>query len=213
MKINAHLLTPKVKKLFKYLSEQKWISEFYLAGGTAVALLFGHRISNDLDFFTNQEFNPHAIISKLDKYGKWEELKTAEDTINGIINGVKISFFKIPYPFIRNPYNFGNIKIANEIDLGLMKLLAISDRGTKRDFIDLYILTGKVVSLADFLELFPEKFGKWKYNLPHVIKSLGYFREAENQKKPHMYVDLDWETVKKFFSEQQKLLAGKFLME
>ena len=96
------------------------------------------------------------------------------------------------------------------LDLALMKILAISDRGTKRDFIDLYFLCKHVRSLNEFLVLFQKKFGKYDFNIQHIIKSLTYFNDADKGEMPKMYVNIEWQEVKKFFLNQRLTLAQKF---
>lgn len=87
-----------------------------------------------------------------------------------------------------------------------MKIAAISDRGTKRDFIDLYFIIKmeKVLSLDEILRLYDKKFGLLKQNKIHILKSLCYFDDAEQEPMPKMLKDVSWKEVKKFFEEEIK---------
>ena len=199
-----------VRNLLEKLSAQSFIKNFYLAGGTAVALFFKHRRSDDLDFFSDQSFRQVSLIMNLKKAGKFENLKSAEDTLIGKLAGIKVSFFTLPYKLLERPLQHKNLRIATLVDLALMKILAVADRGTKRDFIDLYFLCSNVKPLDEFLILFQKKFGTYDFNIQHIIKSLTYFNDANKGEMPEMYIDIKWDHVKRFFLRERLSLAKKF---
>lgn len=201
----------KTRALLEKLSDQKFIKKFYLAGGTAIALFLGHRRSDDLDFFSEQEFNSPILIKNIKKIGKFEGMKTAENTLMGALDGIKISFFALPYKLLESPAEYKNLFVAQLEDLATMKILAISDRGTKRDFIDLYFLCQRIMPLEEFLRLFQKKFGKYDYNIYHIIASLSYFNDAEKEEMPEMFTEVNWKKVKQFFQNEKLKLARKFL--
>lgn len=211
MNLTVDNLPPRTRNLLEKISKRKFIGKFYLAGGTAAAIFFGHRRSDDLDFFSEQEFNTPMVIKNLKNIGRFEGLKTAENTLAGRLAGIKISFFTLPYKLLEKPLTYNNLSVARIDDLATMKILAISGRGTKRDFIDLYFLCQNVRPLEDFLLLFQKKFGKYDYNMYHIIKSLSYFEDAEKDEMPEMYTEIDWEKLKQFFVNEKLKLARKFL--
>lgn len=211
MNINLDFLPSKNKNLLEGLADSGFIKKFYLAGGSAVALFFNHRRSNDLDFFSEKEFYTPILIKNLKKIGKFEAAKSPENTLIGNLDDIKISFFTLPYGLIEVPAKYKNLSIAKPLDLATMKILAISHRGTKRDFIDLYFLCQRIKPLDELLYLFQKKFGKYDYNIYHILKSLTYFENAENEKMPKMYISIDWERVKKFFEQEKPKLAKQFL--
>jgi predicted nucleotidyltransferase component of viral defense system len=138
-----HETTINIEQLdvLKSLSEiQNLTDKFYLAGGTALALRIGHRKSFDLDFFTFNNFDSDffANLIKLDFKGVVQSF--SEDTVNGSIKKMGISFFKYPYKLIRETDRFYNIELASLADLTAMKLSAIIKQSTKRDFFDIYEL-------------------------------------------------------------------------
>jgi hypothetical protein len=102
--------------------------------------------------------------------------------------------------------------IADWRDIAAMKLVALSQRGTKKDFVDLFFLLRDKLTLADFKTLVEQKFTGIRYNWTHIIRSLGYFEEAENDPMPLMATskeirDLtlrEWREIKQFFKELQK---------
>jgi hypothetical protein len=82
-----------------------------------------------------------------------------------------------------------------------MKISAIASRGTKRDFVDLYFLAHEY-GLKQLLGWFTRKFSQTNYSMPHILKSLSYFEEAEQDPMPHMLMSLSWEEVKQFFARE-----------
>ena len=151
---NLKILPSKTKNLLEALSKKSFIKNFYLAGGTALVLGFAHRVSNDLDFFSEQKFNNNSLKKEIKKIGKWEAGVEIENTLIGYLDGIKSSFFYLPYKLIEEPRYFNNLRIAGLADIALMKILAISQRAAKRDFVDLYVLSNEFMPLIDLIKLF-----------------------------------------------------------
>lgn len=192
------------------LGRKRWTSSFYLAGGTACSLYFGHRFSFDLDFFTQNPFNPKIITGRLKSLGKLTVDQDSEGTFLGSLNDIKISFFIYPYPPLFKPEIFQNVAVADLRDIACMKIDAISTRGTKRDFIDLFFICKKYKLLTLF-GFFEKKYRGVDYNLFHLVKSLSYFTNAQEQEVPQMIEKISWEEVKKFFIEETRSLTKKLL--
>lgn len=191
------------------LSRLDFVSRYFLAGGTACALYLGHRLSFDLDWFSEHPVEPRIIVSKLKNLGKLEVLQNDEGTFNGSFNDVKLSFFIYPYPLLFPLKDYQGIKIADIKDIACMKLDAISRRGTKRDFIDLYFIC-KDYGLTYLLELYKKKFAKFNVPTWHVVKSLDYFNDAEENDLPEMLQPVNWQQVKHFFTGETNRLAKKW---
>ena len=193
-------------RLFEILSEQEWMNPFYLAGGTALALQIGHRRSVDFDFFTIHDFNVRQITKTLSELGRFELFNEENNTINGALDGVKISFFKYVYPVIMPLKKHHCINLADTFDIALMKLEAISGRGHKRDFFDLYFLFKKY-PLTDMLNNYEKKYGLAVTNHYHLLKALTYFDDAEKEEMPVMFEEADWNKIKKtILKAEQKLI-------
>lgn len=188
------------------LGESKILESAYLAGGTACALQIGHRVSLDLDFFTDKEFNTEVVLTGFEKLPGFKLDETAKWTILGSFPKVKFSYFYSRYPLIKKTSLFSRIHLASLEDIAAMKIAAISDRGTKRDFIDLYFLVKKF-SLEKILKFYDQKYGKLSNNIFHIMKSLNYFADAEPQESPNMLIPMNWEEVKSFFQNQALKLA------
>ena len=169
---------------------------FYLAGGTALALELGHRISVDLDFFSQNTFSVSSLIEKLNTLGNLKIEDKSEDTFNGSLDGVKISFFYYPYPLLFKTKEYAGVALADERDIGAMKIQAISDRGSKKDFVDLFVLL-KIYPLKELLNFFRKKYKKFNYNQLHILKSLSYFYDADKNLEPVYIHPISWNEVKK----------------
>ncbi|PIY68720.1 hypothetical protein COY90_04440 [Candidatus Roizmanbacteria bacterium CG_4_10_14_0_8_um_filter_39_9] len=184
----------------------------YLAGGSALALHYNHRISIDFDFFTPTHFVGKEIIQELNKVGVFELQETAErDTLLGLFNKVKFSLFLYEYPLILKPVLFLDVPIVSPEDIAAMKLSAVMDRGTKKDFIDLYFLSIKGVSVGKGFEYYETKYKALANNVYSLVKALAYFDDAEKMGMPDMIVKIDWEEIKEFFRKEAVSLAEKYL--
>lgn len=169
---------------------------FYLAGDTALALQLGHRISVDLDFFSKNAFSVSLLVEKLNILGNLRIEDQSENTFNGSLDGVKISFFYYPYPLLFPTKEYDGIAIADERDIAAMKIQAISGRGSKKDFVDFFVLLKKY-SIQELLDFFYRKYEKFNYNRLHMLKSLSYFYDADMNPEPEYIHKISWSEVKK----------------
>lgn len=101
------------------------------------------------------------------------------------------------------------IRVADLRDIGCMKIDAISSRGMKRDFIDLFFICKELISLKNLLSLFKRKYKSVNYNMMHILKSLVYFEDAENNPMPKMIVPVSWQEVKNFFKKEIRKINNK----
>ena len=207
------VLPKNAKKALAVLGESGILSDAYLAGGTALALRLGHRMSVDFDFFSGKDFEEQSLIKQLSSLSVEFKLeKLARRTILGYVNKTKFSLFFYDYDCLDRPEGFLGISVAGIKDIAPMKLLAISDRGTKRDFIDLYfiVVLEKLYSLQEIFDLYDKKFKVLHQNRMHIIKSLTYFKDADKQPMPRMLKEADWSKVKKFFETETRSLIKNF---
>jgi predicted nucleotidyltransferase component of viral defense system len=189
------------------LSSTSLAQSYYLAGGTALSLHYGHRYSHDLDFFSEHPETSFKIASTLKDLGELEIFQNDEGTFNGRLNEVKLSFFIYPYSPLSPTEDFMGIQIAQIDDIACMKLDAISSRGTKRDFVDLYTICKRTYTLPKIFEMFDRKYAPVKYNRLHIIKSLVYFDDAEQDSMPQMLESTEWVEVKNFFQQEIKKIV------
>ncbi|HUY15398.1 MAG TPA: nucleotidyl transferase AbiEii/AbiGii toxin family protein [Terriglobia bacterium] len=182
------------------------LSRFYLAGGTGLALHLGHRRSVDLDFFSGQAFDEAALLQKIQNLAEFSLAAKQPGTIHAQIRRVKVSFLTYTYPVLFPFETFLGVNVADPRDIACMKVSAIASRGAKRDFVDLYTVSQQH-GLGQILGWFANKFARANYSKVHVLKSLTYFEEAEQDPMPDMLATLNWQEVKRFFlAEAPRLL-------
>ncbi|MGB6687524.1 MAG: nucleotidyl transferase AbiEii/AbiGii toxin family protein [Terracidiphilus sp.] len=180
------------------LQDAHLLDRFYLAGGTALALQFGHRLSLDLDFFARDHFDEDALLQKMQALEGFALAAKAPYTLHATILRTKVSFLGYSYPLLFPTNSFLEVPIADPRDIACMKLSAIASRGAKRDFVDLYTCAERF-GITEILRLFERKYAQTNLNRTHILKSLTYFTDAEKDPMPHMLVPLDWDRVKQFF--------------
>jgi predicted nucleotidyltransferase component of viral defense system len=178
-----------------------------LAGGTALALQLGHRISYDLDFFILEEFDEKILLPKLKKISKFQLEKITWRTILGKFEDVRFSMFYYEYPLLYPTKKFGMINVLDIHDIAAMKIAAIASRGSKRDFVDLYFICKETASLAETIQLYDKKYKNLATTGMHIMKSLIYFNDAEPDEMPKMLKGVTWEEIKKYFENEIKGLA------
>lgn len=208
------ILSKNAKESLALLGESELVKNGYLAGGTALALQLGHRRSYDFDFFTTKKFDEEEFLKKLKKLlPSFQTERTGWKTLLGHLGKTKFSYFYYQYPLLFNPLKYGKINLADVRDIAAMKIAAVSDRGTKRDFIDLYYIfcVKKIISIDEAIRLYDLKFKTLRQNKIHVLKSLSYFEDADQDIMPKMIEPVNWRLVKKYFLTEQKKLASKLL--
>lgn len=204
--MHLETLVPETKQALELFGKTTWIKDFYLAGGTALALQYGHRQSVDLDWFSEKNFSTKVLLAKIAKLGRFELSNEEENTVDGYLGKAKISFMAYPYPLLapslckKGREGWGFARLASPLDIALMKLTAISDRNTKKDFIDLYwYLHEEKTDLISLFTKMSKKFCGINYSVAHICKSLVYFVEADKQPMPRMFMPISWEKVKGYF--------------
>lgn len=182
--------------------------DFYLGGGTALALQIGHRDSLDFDFFKEGDIDTQKLFARLEEFFADHHLLKVQEEKNtlGLIvdDNVKLSLFGYRYKIIKELIYEENLNLASIEDIGCMKLSAITGRASNKDYIDLYYILQKI-QLADLLEKASEKFPDLDRNL--ILKSLIYFEDVNLE--PIMFKNnnhIDFEEVKRFLEERIKEL-------
>ncbi len=208
-------LPKETKKALDFLAREEWFRDFnfYLAGGTALALQTGNRKSVDLDFFTqDREFDNTLLLKKLSENGSIDIDINKENTLYIRLFGAKISF--IAYPFFVPKCEFlkyGSIRILDKKDVAVMKVVAISQRGRKRDFFDLYWCAMNLGSLQSIIEKLPSQYPSVAHDYNHILKSMMYFADAEDDINPELNFRVSWPEVKKFFDKEIPVIGESLL--
>ncbi len=204
-------LLPDTLRAIQLVSGIPEIKKAYLAGGTALSLQIGHRISVDIDFFTQQEFNETELSTKLASMPEFVQDGTAQWTVWGKIGQTKFSIFYYKYPLLEKTVPFEGIQLASLSDIAAMKIHAIEERGTRRDFMDVYFLSEKY-SLEDMLDFYQKKYAVLEDHLYSILRSLDYFEDAEQEHQmPKMLTTVSWEEVKEYFRKEIHRLTEKKL--
>jgi len=171
---------------------------YYLAGGTALAIYFGHRLSVDLDWFTSNDMGDAlAWAQKLRKEGfGFKTSQTSKGTLHGSISNVRVSFLEFHYPLLKPVLHWKEMdcSLASLDDLACMKLSAIAQRGARKDFCDIYALGTKKFKFKEMLELYRHKFQT--QDVSHILYGLAYFDDAESERMPRMLWDVTWREMK-----------------
>ena len=208
------VLSEDAKNALGLLGQSGLLDAAYLAGGTALTLQLDHRYSYDLDFFTSKKFDERILIQEITELFSNFELERKDwGTILGYLGKTRFSIFFYKYPLLFKTHKFLNINIADIRDIAAMKIAAVADRGTRRDFIDLYYIfnQSKIITLEESLNLYDKKFKVLSQNKIHILKSLVYFDDADRDKSPKMIESVNWQKVKEFFIKEQQKLAKKLL--
>ena len=204
-------LLPDTLRAIELISGFPEIKNAYLAGGTALALQLGHRISVDLDFFTQKEFKEAEIAAKLASLLEFVPEGTAKGTVWGKVGRTRFSLFYYKYPLLGSTILFKEIHLASLADIAAMKIHAIEDRGTRRDFIDVYFLSQKY-TLKEMLGFYQKQYFVLEDHLYSILRALDYFEDAERESQmPRMIVETNWEEIKRYFQEETRRLIEKKL--
>lgn len=207
--MHPECLPPNGLKTLRRLNSLVQAYGFVLAGGTALALRIGHRLSEDLDFFTEKPFSTERIFRKMQNLKlNPVVMQEEEGTLVTVAGGTKVSMMQYEHPFIDIPERFRGIPVAGVVDIASMKIIAISQRGAKRDFVDLYFIL-QDVPFWKIAENMMERFGTDRINPVHVGKSLVYFADAEIDPVPryHGKKKPAWERIKSFYKKNVRQMV------
>ena len=192
--LQLQTVKPNTLELLRSLMQKEYLNSFVLVGGTALALQMGNRESIDLDLFSTADFSSNEILSSLLNDYQIIVNNQLTQTLISTINQVKVDFIKFHYPFIRPFVIIENVRMASIEDIAAMKLDAITGRGSKKDFYDLFFLL-QHYSIDELFSFYSEKYPH--QTTFHVIRSLSYFEDAEIQPNPIVFdKTITWEIVK-----------------
>lgn len=190
--------------LLKKLMSDARLQDFNLAGGTALALYLGHRVSIDLDLFTPNSFDTKKMEQYLIETYDFKADYFEENTLKGTINGVKIDCITYSYPNLESPFvSNDGIRLYSLKDIVAMKLSAIADDGSRlKDFIDIACLSTKM-TLDEMLHLYAKKYPN--ANPVRPLKGLLYFEDI-NFEEPIFILKgkYSWKNIQKRLKQMQK---------
>ena len=181
-------------ELLKKLQSIEELQNFRLVGGTALALQLGHRFSIDLDLFSYEIDVPEQFQTTIAKKGiSVENISISKRIKIFRLNKIKVDFVNYSYPWTKNAIIEDGICMASLEDIAAMKLSAITNRGTRKDFVDLYFLL-EMFDFKQLLSFYHEKYPEAADFL--LFKSVLYFEDAESEPMPKMFDPIKWHTIK-----------------
>jgi len=198
--------------LLSRIGAHRAFRDFYLAGGTGLALQLGHRMSLDLDLFSERPWSAASLPAALRALGPTVIDLEGEGTLVGAVGGVRASLFYYPYPLVEPLLQTpAGVPLAGLLDIACMKLIAVSQRGSRKDFVDLYFLSLAGVDMRHTLAALPRKMPGIEHNLVHLARSLAYFADAENEPEPRMLVPFRWSSARDYSLAQSRAILFEIL--
>jgi hypothetical protein len=198
--MHEEALTKESARVFPQLSRLKGM---YLAGGTALALQIGHRLSIDFDFFSQESLpsNPLAKVKRVFENSSIEVAYRAPDQLNVFIDGVKLTLFHYPYPVIDDFVVWHNVSLASIREIAAMKAFSIGKRLSYKDYIDWYfLLKEKHADLSDVIDHAKKKFGA-DFNDRLFLGQLVTFEDITPQKIDFLRDEIKWDATQNFLRE------------
>ncbi len=195
--LHRETLPPGTLDLLTVLSAHPELAAFSLAGGTSLALRFGHRLSVDLDFFTSDPFENEPLLAVLKRDFSFNERRRGTTGVTGLIHDVLLDFVKYAYPLLHPPEVIDNVRLLSLQDVSAMKLSAVTNRGAKKDFYDLHLLITEL-GLPELFRISQAKFPGT--NALMMLRSLVYFDDAEDGGDPVSLTGITWPEVKQSIS-------------
>ena len=185
-------------ELLKRLSAQPEMQGMRLVGGTSLALQYGHRQSVDLDFFGQLTVSQDDILSMMERMGSYRLRNRTSSILQLIVDGVMVDIVDYSrYPWIDDPVCHEGVTLASPKDIAAMKINAIEGRGSRKDFIDIYLLL-QHYSMDDLLAFYSQKYPN--YSIFRALLSLTYFDDAESEAMPIMFIPDTWDDIKAHIS-------------
>ncbi|MDZ7933973.1 MAG: nucleotidyl transferase AbiEii/AbiGii toxin family protein [Emticicia sp.] len=187
-------VAPSTWELLIKLMKLPPLKNFGLVGGTNLSLRYGHRLSIDLDLFTDEAFNNDKILAEIEKtFLNIEIVDESENMLFLFVEGVKVDIVLVPFPNIAPFDIFEGIRLTSCPDVIAMKLNALARRGSKKDFWDLAEIFD-YYSVEEILGFFKQKYAS--KDVMYILRSMIYFDDAEKQLDPDPLKNITWEQVK-----------------
>lgn len=199
--MHPEVLTEQGKKLFP---EFKGFDDFYLAGGTGLALQVGHRISEDFDFFT-EGYLPEGLLDSVEEVFPEREVSPAvnsSEELTVFIAETKITFLRYPFELINRLKVYQGVSIMEVSEIGATKAYTIGRRGSFKDYVDLYFCMQKGhASLIEIIDLAREKYGK-KFNGRLFLEQLLYLEDIQSTSLRFLGEEVGEDKIKTFFEKE-----------
>ena len=205
--MHPKVLTSDAWSAVRRLAAAGLLDGWTLAGGTGMALQFGHRYSEDLDFFRAQEFDGAQLIDDLARLSHVQVQARSAGTLHALFDRLRLTFLKTPVPLLFPGAPYRGLVVADLRDIAVLKLIAIGGRGSRKDFVDLFFYLRSGGSLATVFEMIRRRFAGIDFNEYHLLRSLAFFEDAETEPMPRMLRRVTWANVKKAIVAEVRRLS------
>jgi hypothetical protein len=198
--MHLETLTENTKKIWNKIQSFEDIQDFYLAGGTALALQIGHRISIDLDFFSDKPIKKTLLKDIEDFFEKPVEVivKSANE-LTFIVDEVKITFLHYPFPLMFPLKKDNNINLAEIQEIALMKAYSLGRRQSFKDYVDIYtVVSQNLMTLESIIKSAKDKY-KEVFNDRIFLEQLVYINDIENEPIAWIEQSISKEEIRDFF--------------
>jgi len=205
-------VTENMRLVLSEFTQSELGKRFYLAGGTALSLQLGHRLSVDLDFFSSTEDIP-TIRTGLEKALAPFNATLADSSWGNLVylaKNVRVGFYGYGYPLVAPLIEATEARLASIEDIALMKLDALLSRSARKDFYDLYFIC-QSIPLRQILGKSPQKYPSVRDFEAQTVKRLVYFENAEVEANPSMIQPVNWQTIKEYFIRQAREIEQDWL--
>lgn len=201
--MHQEAIISEARKIFDNLSH---FPDFYLAGGTGLALQLGHRISVDFDLFWEKDV-PHDLLSKVSRVFKDFQVEVVvnhSEQLTTAIEKINLTFCKYPFPVILEFIEYQGIKILTCSEIAAMKAYALGRRVTFKDYVDLYfVFKEKIATLEDVIALCKKKYGK-EFNPRLFLEQLVYLKDVEKMEIQFLKEKVTFSKLERFFEQEVK---------
>jgi hypothetical protein len=211
--LHWNTITPTLREVLAAFSKNPLAGEFYLAGGTALALQLGHRLSVDLDFFSPTQSDIPALLEPL-RHALRDFSPVLSDSAWGnlvfLAEDVRVGFYGYGYSLVAPLVEMEIGRLASIPDIALMKMDALLARASRKDFHDLYAICNNI-SLRELFDMAPKKYPSVRDFEAQVVKHMVYFERAEQETPVPLIDNVEWDTVKDWFRKQAKEIGSSWL--
>ena len=202
--MHPEALTKESNEIWPFL--KKVPPGFYLAGGTALALQIGHRISVDFDFFIS-DYISKSLLTAVKKVFLDQSLNVSvnnPDELTVFVNNVKATFLRYPFPLVKPLKDFEGLKLLDAVEIAATKAYTIGRRGSFKDYIDVYfVLSNKLTTLDEIINLAEQKYGA-DFNARLFLEQLVYLEDISDENINFLHKPVSKTEIAEFFKEEIK---------
>lgn len=201
--MHQEALTKKAKEIWPALRN---FNDFYLAGGTALALQIGHRVSVDFDLFFGEKIGKNLFPEVKNIFHGNEIILSVnnQNELTVFVDGLKITFLEYPFPLISDTVDYEGIRLLSVKEIAATKAYTINRRGSLKDYVDLFFIVSKKYStLEEIIEISGKKYGD-EFNARLFLEQLVYLEDIEDIEIEFLEESVTKEEIQVFFKKEIK---------